>query len=83
MYIILWLVFGAVVGWLASIIMNKNASMGLLTNIVVGLIGSALGMWLMDIIGFGVPDSFSIAGFLVSIGGAVLLIAVFTALRRR
>jgi len=83
MYIILWLIFGAIVGWLASILMKKNANMGLLANIVVGLIGSALGMWLMDIFGFGTPDSFSLAGFLVALGGASLLIAIFTALKRR
>lgn len=83
MYIILWLVFGAIVGWLASILMKKNANMGLLANIIVGLLGSALGMWIMSIFGFGTPDSFSIQGFLVSIGGAVLLIAIITALKKK
>jgi len=83
MYIILWLVFGAIVGWLASILMKKSANMGLLANIIVGLIGSALGMWLMDLLGFGQPDSFSFLGFAVSVGGAALLIALITALKRR
>jgi uncharacterized membrane protein YeaQ/YmgE (transglycosylase-associated protein family) len=83
MYIIVWLIFGAFVGWLASIIMKKNYNMGLLSNIIVGLIGSALGMWLMGIFGFGRPDTFSVAGFIVSVGGAVLLIALFSMLKRR
>ncbi|MFU8786825.1 MAG: GlsB/YeaQ/YmgE family stress response membrane protein [Candidatus Izemoplasmataceae bacterium] len=82
MYIILWLIFGAVVGWIASIVMKKNASMGLLANIIIGLIGSAIGMWLMDLVGYGNIDSFSFAGFIVSVGGASLLIAVISAVRR-
>jgi len=83
MYILLWLLFGAVVGWLASIVMNKNRSMGLLANIIVGLVGSALGMWLMDIFGFGRVDSFTFAGLVVSVGGAALLIAIISSFRRR
>ena len=39
MYILLWLLFGAVVGWLASIVMNRNHNMGLLANIIIGLVG--------------------------------------------
>lgn len=81
MYILLWLVFGAFVGWLASIIMNKRYSMGLGVNIVVGLVGSALGMWLMSILDFGRPDTFSIEGFFVSVGGAVILIAIISMIR--
>ncbi|MBE0700977.1 MAG: GlsB/YeaQ/YmgE family stress response membrane protein [Acholeplasmataceae bacterium] len=83
MYILLWLLFGAIVGWLASILMKKNASMGLIANIIVGLIGSALGMWLMQTLRFGKPDTFSFTGFVVSIGGAALLIALFTAFKRK
>jgi len=83
MYILLWLLFGAVVGWLASIVMNKNHSMGLLANIIIGLVGSALGMWLMSILGFGSIDSFSFLGLLVSVGGASLLIAIISSLKRR
>jgi len=83
MYILLWLLFGAVVGWLASIVMNKNHNMGLIANIIVGLVGSALGMWLMDIFGFGRVDSFTFPGLLVSVGGAALLIGIISSLKRR
>jgi uncharacterized membrane protein YeaQ/YmgE (transglycosylase-associated protein family) len=83
MYILLWLLFGAFVGWLASIVMTSNHRMGLGANIIIGLVGSALGMWLMDIFGFGSVDAFSVAGVLVSVGGAALLIAVITAFNRR
>lgn len=83
MYIVLWLVFGAFVGWFASILMKKNRGMGLIANIVVGLIGSALGMWLMGLFGYENIDSFSLLGFLVSVGGAAALIALFSAVSRR
>jgi len=83
MHILLWLLFGAIVGWLASIVMKKNHRMGLIANIIVGLIGSALGIWLFELAGFGSINSFTLAGFLVSIGGAALLIAIISALTRR
>ncbi|HBG32568.1 MAG TPA: GlsB/YeaQ/YmgE family stress response membrane protein [Acholeplasmataceae bacterium] len=83
MYILLWLLFGAFVGWLASIVMTSNHRMGLGANIIIGLVGSALGMWLMDIFGFGTVDAFSVTGLLVSVGGAALLIGVITAFNRR
>lgn len=83
MYIIIWLIFGAIIGWLASIFMKTNRSMGLIANIIIGLIGSALGMWIMDILGFGSVDTFSLTGLFVSVGGAALLIAILTAFHRR
>lgn len=83
MYIIIWLIFGAVVGWLASILMKKNNKMGLIANILFGLIGSALGMWLLELFGYGRPDAFTLTGFLVSVGGAAILIAIVNAINRR
>lgn len=83
MYIIVWLLFGAVVGWIASVIMKKNRRMGLLSNIIIGLVGSALGMWLYGIAGFGSLNSFTLIGMLVSVGGASLLIAVLSAVNMR
>ncbi len=83
MYIILWLVFGAFVGWVASIIMSRNYNMGLVANIIIGLLGSAIGMALMEIFGFGKPDAFSLNGFLVSIGGAAILIALLSAVKHK
>jgi uncharacterized membrane protein YeaQ/YmgE (transglycosylase-associated protein family) len=83
MYILLWLLFGAAVGWAESVFMKTNRRMGLIANIVVGLIGSALGMWLMGVLRFGNFDAFSFAGVVVSIGGASLLIAIISALTRR
>ncbi len=83
MYILLWLLFGAIVGWIASIVMKTNRRMGLLANIIVGLVGSALGMWIVDLLGFGAINAFTVTGMLVSIGGASLLIAIVSAFTRR
>lgn len=83
MYILLWLLFGALIGWIASILMKENHRMGIIANIVVGLVGSALGMWLIQIFGFGPVDAFTITGMLISIAGAVVLITLFNALTRR
>jgi uncharacterized membrane protein YeaQ/YmgE (transglycosylase-associated protein family) len=83
MYIVLWLIFGAVVGWIASVVMKTNRRMGLLANIIVGLVGSALGMWLFGLAGFGSVNAFTLSGMLVSVGGAVLLIAAVNAFTRR
>lgn len=82
MYILLWLLFGALVGWIASILMRENHRMGFISNIVVGLVGAALGMWLMQIFGMGPVDAFSLTGMLISVGGAVVLIALFRALTK-
>ena len=77
--VIIWSVY-----WLGSKhYYEKNHSMGLLANIIVGLVGSALGLWLMELLGFGKADAFSLVGMLVSIGGAALLIAIISALTRR
>ncbi len=82
MYILLWLLFGAAVGWIASLLMKSNRRMGLVANIIFGLIGSALGMWLMDVLGLGTVDAFTFLGLLVSVGGAALLIFIVRTLTK-
>jgi uncharacterized membrane protein YeaQ/YmgE (transglycosylase-associated protein family) len=76
---ILWLVIGGVIGWLASIVMRTDGSQGIFLNIVVGIIGSALGGWLFSsFLGSGSINSgdISIGGLLVSFLGAVVLLAI-------
>lgn len=82
MGIILWIVFGALVGWIASKIMNTDAEQGALMNIVVGIVGAVLGGWVMSFFGQRGVAGFDIYSFLVALLGAVLLIAVFRAIRR-
>lgn len=81
MGIILWIIFGALVGWIASLIMKTDAQQGMFLNIVVGIIGALLGGWLMSIFGKSGVTGFNIYSFLVSLLGAVVLIAIVRALR--
>jgi uncharacterized membrane protein YeaQ/YmgE (transglycosylase-associated protein family) len=77
--ILIAIVVGGIVGWLASLIMKTGAQMGILANIVVGIVGSALGHWLAPKLGL-VPED-GVGRWLVAIAGAVLLIFVLKLLR--
>jgi len=74
MWILLWILFGAVVGWVASIITGNNSRMGLLKNIVVGLLGALIGGWVSTLIGIGSYAQFSLGSFMIALLGAVLLL---------
>lgn len=83
MSFIAWILVGALVGWLASIIMKTNQSQGALLNIVVGIVGAIVGGWLISPV-LGIPtinQSISLASIAVSLGGAVLLLALVRLLR--
>ena len=82
MGIILWIVFGAIVGWLASIIMKTNGSQGLFIDIVVGIVGAVLGGWIMSLLGQGGVEGFNLYSFIVALIGAVVLLAIVKAIRR-
>jgi len=85
MGIILWLVIGGVVGWLASIVMRRDGNQGILLNIVVGIIGAMLGGWLLGPL-LGAPSinsgTISIGSLLVSFLGAVILLAIVNLVTR-
>ena len=83
MGIVLWVVFGALVGWISSMIMGRNKSMGALANIVVGVLGAALGGWLSSAL-FGMEGvtGFNLGSLLIAIAGACLLLLIFSAFRR-
>lgn len=85
MSIIIWLVIGGIVGWLASIIMRTDAQQGIVLNIVVGIVGAVLGGWLLaPLFGTGTINQgdFSLSGLLVSLLGAVILLAIVNLIRR-
>jgi uncharacterized membrane protein YeaQ/YmgE (transglycosylase-associated protein family) len=83
MGIILWIIFGALAGWIASKIMGRDASMGAIANIVVGIIGAALGGWISAaLLGGNGITGFNIWSLLIAIGGACLLLLIFGGLRR-
>jgi uncharacterized membrane protein YeaQ/YmgE (transglycosylase-associated protein family) len=75
---IITIIVGGIVGWLASMLMKTNAQMGLIANVLVGIVGSSLGFWLAGALGLGASGS--IAQWLVSIGGAAILIVILKAL---
>jgi len=68
------LIIGGVVGWLASIVMKTNEQMGLIANVLVGIVGSALGFWIAGQL--GIAPAGGILRFVVAIAGAALLIFV-------
>ena len=78
MNLIMTLVVGGIVGWLASIVMKTNAQMGLIANVIVGIVGSSLGFWLAGVLGLAAYGS--IAVWLVAIAGAAILIVILKAL---
>ena len=80
MNVIIWLIIGGVVGWLASIIMKTNAQQGILTNIVVGIVGAFLGSMLLG--GASINTAISIRTMAVSVFGAVVLLALINLIRR-
>lgn len=73
MSLIITLIIGGIVGWLASIIMKTNAQMGILANVLIGIVGSMLGFWLAGLMGIA-PTG--IMRFIIAIIGAVLLIFI-------
>lgn len=76
---------GALIGWLASRMMNTDQQQGALANIVIGILGSVLGSWLFgDVLGIGgasVAGALSIWGIIWGVLGAVVLIAILKALK--
>ena len=75
---IITIVVGGIVGWLASIVMKTNAQMGLLANVLVGIVGSSLGFWLAGALGLAAYGP--IVQWVVAVAGAAILIAILRAL---
>ena len=71
---IISLIIGGIVGWLASILMKTNAQMGIIANVLVGIVGSSLGYWIAGLA--GLAPAGGLLGFAVAIGGASLLIFI-------
>ena len=85
MNFIIWLIVGGLIGWIASKIMNTDAQQGILLNVVVGIVGSILGGWLISpLLGAGTinQNDFSLGGLVVSLVGAVILLAIVNLFRR-
>lgn len=76
MGILLWIIFGALVGWIASLLMGTDAQQGMIGNIIVGMIGAVLGGWIMSFFGESGITGFNLYSLLVAILGAVVLIGL-------
>lgn len=83
MGIISWIVLGALAGWVASIIMKNNSSMGAFANIAVGIIGAFIGGLIMNLIGANADvTGFTLESFLVALLGSVILLAIINLIRK-
>jgi uncharacterized membrane protein YeaQ/YmgE (transglycosylase-associated protein family) len=83
MGILIWIIVGAIAGFVASKVISGKG-MGLLWDIVVGILGAFLGGWLAGLVGLDVaPGTFTIGGLLSAFVGAVILLVVFRALTHR
>ena len=78
-----WIVFGAIAGWIASMITGRRRQMGCLTNIVVGIVGAVIGGWLASFFGDASVTGFNLESFLVAILGAVVLLVLVGLFQRK
>lgn len=80
--LLVWIIVGAIAGWLASLVMRTNTSQGLLGDIIVGIIGALIGGFLLDALGVGGGVSgLNLASILTAFIGAVVLLAILRAVR--
>lgn len=78
------LIVGGIAGWLASMVMNRDASMGIFWNIVVGCVGSVVGNLVANQFGYaGSVQEFSIQGLVIAVIGAVILLGIANMVQRR
>ncbi|MCR4329656.1 MAG: GlsB/YeaQ/YmgE family stress response membrane protein [Candidatus Roizmanbacteria bacterium] len=76
MGILLWIIFGALAGWIASIIMKTNSGQGTVSDIIMGIIGSVVGGFIMNLFGQSGVTGFNLYSFIVAVIGAVVVIYI-------
>ena len=81
--IIGWIIVGALAGWIASMVMRRDASMGAVANIIVGIIGAFVGGWVVSLFGVDVSTGeLTIPSILTAILGAIIVLAIVNLFRR-
>lgn len=80
--LILWIILGGVAGWIASMIMHRDAQMGALANIVVGIVGAIVGGFLFNLIGLAGDTGFNLWTLLVAVVGATVLLFMVGVVQR-
>ncbi|MDD2766330.1 MAG: GlsB/YeaQ/YmgE family stress response membrane protein [Candidatus Moranbacteria bacterium] len=81
MSFLIWIIFGGLVGWVASLLMHTDSQQGILLNIIVGIVGAVVGGWIMTFFGQAGVSGFDLYSFVVALIGAVVLIYIVKALR--
>lgn len=85
MNVVVWLIAGGIIGWLASLIMRTAAQQGIVLNVVVGIVGAFIGGWLIGPL-VGAPSihsgAITLPSFLVSLLGAIILLAIVNLFNR-
>ena len=82
MGIILWIIFGAIAGWIASIVMKTDSSQGTIADVVLGIIGAVVGGFLMGLVGKSGVNGFDLYSLVVAVIGAVVVIYVGRMIKR-
>jgi len=76
MGILLWILFGGLVGWIASLLMSTDSQQGIFLNIIVGIVGAVIGGFVMSYFGEAGVTGFNLYSFVVALLGAILLIGL-------
>ena len=83
MGILLWILFGLIVGVIAKFLMPGGGPRGIIITIVLGIVGALLGGWIASLLGIGDITGFNVYSMLIAIGGAMLVLAAYRLLVRR
>jgi uncharacterized membrane protein YeaQ/YmgE (transglycosylase-associated protein family) len=83
MNIILWIIFGAIAGWIASMIMKTGSRQGIIMDVIYGVLGAFLGGWIATLLGGQPVTGFNLYSIVVAILGAVLVIGAVNIVQRR
>lgn len=83
MFILYWIIFGGIAGWIASILTHNNRQMGIIKNVIVGFLGSLVGGFIASEFFSISYKTFSFPGLVISVLGAVLLLVIFTGLDKK
>lgn len=81
MNFIIWIIFGALVGWVASLIMKTDGEQGAFLNIIIGIIGAVIGGWLMNMFGSAGVTGFNFRSFFIALLGAIVFVGIVKIIR--
>ncbi|HCC42118.1 TPA: GlsB/YeaQ/YmgE family stress response membrane protein [candidate division WWE3 bacterium] len=82
MGILLWIIFGALAGWISSVIMKTDSRQGTVTDIVLGIVGAVIGGLLMGMVGQSGVTGFNLYSLIVAVIGAIVVVYVVRLVRK-